>query len=74
MSSLPVIAIIDIGKTNKKIFLYDRDYHIVWEQTIHLPEVQDEDGDPVEDIHALTHWVTSSLHTVMENKAFDIKA
>lgn len=74
MSSLPVIAIIDIGKTNKKIFLYDRDYHIVWEQTIHLPEVQDEDGDPVEDIHALTHWVATSLHTVMENKAFDIKA
>lgn len=74
MSSLPVIAIIDIGKTNKKLFLYDGEYHIVFEQTIYLPEVQDEDGDPAEDIHSLTNWVESSLKAVMENKDFDVKA
>ena len=39
---LPVILIFDIGKTNKKVFLFDEDYNIVFEKTEILPEIKDE--------------------------------
>ncbi len=57
----PTIAIFDIGKTNKKVFLFDEDYKIRFEKSTELPEIQDEDGFPCEDIHALTQWVKDSF-------------
>ncbi|MES1225967.1 MAG: carbohydrate kinase, partial [Bacteroidota bacterium] len=54
---LPVILIFDIGKTNKKVFLFDEDYNIVFEKTEILPEIKDEDGFPCEDIEMLVKWV-----------------
>jgi hypothetical protein len=44
MPSTPVIAILDVGKTNKKIFLLDETYHAVWEKTAVVPETTDEDA------------------------------
>jgi hypothetical protein len=31
MPPTPVVAILDIGKTNKKLLLLDELYHLVWE-------------------------------------------
>lgn len=61
MSALPVIAIFDIGKTNKKILLFDEQYKIVFEESVQLPETNDEDGFPCEDVSALTNWIKDSL-------------
>jgi glycerol kinase len=44
MPSKSVIAILDVGKTNKKLFLFDEWYNIVWEQNSVLSETKDEDG------------------------------
>jgi hypothetical protein len=33
MSAIPVIAVFDVGKTNKKLFLFDENYKIVFERT-----------------------------------------
>jgi len=54
---LPVILIFDVGKTNKKLLLFDEDYKIVYEQTVQLKEIEDEDGFPCEDVFALTNWI-----------------
>jgi len=70
----PTIAIFDIGKTNKKVFLFDEDYKIRFEKSIELPEIQDEDGFPCEDIHALTFWVKESFHELLTLPEFEIKA
>ena len=70
----PVVAIFDIGKTNKKLFLINESYTIVWENTIQFTETKDEDGFPCEDIEELTHWVKSSLHELFELIDFQIKA
>ena len=48
--SIPSIAIFDIGKTNKKLFLFDEDYKIVFEKNECLTEIKDEDGDACEDL------------------------
>jgi L-fuculokinase len=70
----PVICIFDIGKTNKKVFLFDEDYKIRYEKSIELPETKDEDGFPCEDVHALTHWVKDTFQEVALLKEFAIKA
>lgn len=72
--STPVIAIFDIGKTNKKLFLFDEDYRICFEKSVQLPDIQDEDGFPCEDIEALTAWVKNSFDDVLAWNEFHIKA
>jgi L-fuculokinase len=72
--SIPVIAIFDIGKTNKKVFLFDEDYKIRFEKSVHLPEIKDEEDFPCEDIHALTQWVKDSFKELTEQGDFNIKA
>lgn len=68
------IAIFDIGKTNKKCFVFDEDYHIVYEKNEHLPETKDEDGDPCEDVHLLAKWVKESLEAVQQLPNFQVVA
>jgi len=45
MEPIPVIAVFDVGKTNKKLFLFDENYKIVFERTARFLETHDEDGD-----------------------------
>jgi len=74
MSKEPVIAIIDVGKTNKKIFLFDKNYRIVYEQSARFIETVDEDGFPCENVESLRQSVFDSLREVFKNGEFEIKA
>ena len=69
-----VIAIFDIGKTNKKLFLFDEQYHIVLEKTAQFEETVDEDGDACENVELLTNWVKELLAEVFALPQFTIKA
>ncbi|GAB2557459.1 FGGY-family carbohydrate kinase [Spirosoma areae] len=69
-----VIAIFDIGKTNKKLFLFDERYQIVWEKSELFVEVVDEEGDLCEDLNRLIDWVKSSLAEVMALSPFTVRA
>jgi len=69
-----MIAIFDIGKTNKKCFVFDEDYRIVFEKSEQLPETTDEDGDPCEDVNLLTQWVLETWQEVLHDERFDISA
>lgn len=70
----PVIAIIDVGKTNKKLFLFDEDYRIVYERSARFSETEDEDGFPCENIESLRLALFDSLRDVFRKKEFNIKA
>ncbi len=70
----PVIAIFDVGKTNKKLFLFDEHYQIVFERSARFLETMDEDGDPCENLESLRLSVFDSLHEVFRREEFDIKA
>jgi sugar (pentulose or hexulose) kinase len=74
LNKTPVIAIFDIGKTNKKLFLFDEAYRIVTEKTKQMEEIKDEDGDSCEDITALTEWVKSSIDDVMNTAGVAVTA
>lgn len=70
----PVIAIFDVGKTNKKLFLIDEEYKIVYERAARFVETLDEDGEPCENLESLISSVYDSLHQVQKMKEFAIKA
>lgn len=72
--SIPVIAIFDIGKTNKKVFLFDEHYHIVLEKSAQFEEITDEDGDLCENVSLLTSWVKEQLAELFTHTQFTIKA
>ena len=74
MSAIPVIAIFDIGKTNKKIFLFDKKYNKVFEDGIQLNETVDEDGDACEDLALLTTWVKITYERIKHLSNFKIEA
>src|ERR1700744_1266570 len=74
MSAIPVIAIFDVGKTNKKLFLFDEHYKIVFEKSARFTETTDEDGDPCENLESLRLSVFESLREVFKLKEFSIKA
>ena len=69
-----MIAVFDIGKTNKKLFVFDEDYNIVHEISAHLDETVDEDGDPCEDISALSKWILDTFNDVNSRSEFNIRA
>lgn len=74
MDGLSTIAVFDIGKTNKKLLLFDEQYHIVYEESTRLQETSDEDEFPCEDINALTTWVREKFKSLTQDPRFDIKA
>ena len=74
MERIPVIAIFDVGKTNKKLFLFDRQYKIVYEKSAKFLETVDEDGDECDNLESLRKNIFDSLKEVTSLKEFDIKA
>jgi sugar (pentulose or hexulose) kinase len=74
MDATPVIAVIDVGRTNKKIFLFDERYSIVYERSAFFDDIKDEDGFPCEDVQGLTQWMMESLRSAMKEKTFNVRA
>ncbi len=74
MNKTPVIAIFDVGKTNKKLMLFDEHYQTVHEQSKQFVEIKDEDGFECEDVHALTKWIKDTFDALLTNEKFVVKA
>ena len=71
---VPVVAVFDVGKTNKKLFLFDESYKIVFEKSEHFDETADDDGDPCEDVEKLKSFIDRGLTTVLELPDFKVRA
>ncbi|THH35001.1 FGGY-family carbohydrate kinase [Neolewinella litorea] len=74
MEQQTVTAIFDIGRTNKKFFLFDASYHEVHREYISLPEITDEDGYPTEDLAALVEWMESVMDRICRSRKYHILA
>lgn len=55
-----VVAVLDVGKTNKKIVLFDREFKIVAEERVAIPVFM-QDGLEMEDADALIDWTKKTL-------------
>ena len=70
---MKVTAIFDIGKTNKKFFLFDEQFREVHRAYTRLDESTDEDGFACENLEQLTAWMEAAFQEAMANPEFEIR-
>ncbi|WP_020531654.1 FGGY-family carbohydrate kinase [Flexithrix dorotheae] len=69
-----VTAIFDIGKTNKKLMIFNQELEVLHSEEVQFEEITDEDGDDCEDVEKLEKWLLSSFQQALENGKWDITA
>lgn len=69
-----VIAIFDIGKTNKKIILFDAKLKPVYQFEQCFTEITDESGFSCDDIESISVWMFETLKSFTNIREYNIKA
>ena len=69
-----VKVIFDIGKTNKKCFLFDENYREVYQEVTQFKELEDEDGFPCDDLMGITNWVKSTFEKLQHHPKYQVEA
>ena len=70
----PLILIFDIGKTNKKVFVFNEKYEIIYQKDQQIAEIEDEDGFPCEDLDSLESWINRSYLDLIRSEMMFPKA
>ncbi|MDG1729313.1 MAG: FGGY family carbohydrate kinase [Algibacter sp.] len=69
-----VTAVFDIGKTNKKFFLFDKNLNEVHKEYTSFEEIEDEDKYPTENLPSLKKWLKQVFDGILEKKEFKVEA
>lgn len=69
-----VIAVFDIGKTNKKIILFNYDLKPVYEIEEKFTELLDDDGFECDDIGHIENWIKDSIISLIDSEKYDLTA
>jgi sugar (pentulose or hexulose) kinase len=69
-----VIAVFDVGKTNKKIVLFDHNLHLVSEEEVRFEETLDDDGFECDNIGHIEKWIKESVSVLARSKKYDVTA
>lgn len=69
-----VTAVFDIGKTNKKYFLFNEALEEIRHEYAELPMTSDEDGYPCDDAVAIVEWIKSTIDGLLGNPDFHLRA
>lgn len=69
-----VIAVFDIGKTNKKLLLFDMELNLINESGERFPVTTDEEGFECDDIELIEKWVMSSLQNLVKSGEINLRA
>ena len=69
-----VTAVFDIGKTNKKCFLFDQDLKEVYREYKYFEEIEDEDGYPSENLGEIQQWLKGTIDRILSSEDFNVQA
>ena len=69
-----ITLIFDIGKTNKKLFLFDENLCEVYQEYTQFEEIEDDDGFSCEDLNSLTKWIIESTRKILNNPEYNVRA
>jgi sugar (pentulose or hexulose) kinase len=72
LSKQPVTLIFDIGKTTKKVLVFDKEFQVLVEQTEVFEETVDDDGFASENLPALSAWVMDRLREFLSEQKFAV--
>jgi sugar (pentulose or hexulose) kinase len=67
-------AIFDIGKTNKKFFLFNRAFKEVYREYTSIELTEDEDGHPTDNLSALQRWLGETFEKILKSEKYHIEA
>lgn len=73
MNRIPVTAVFDIGKTNKKFFLFDENLVVVFNRSTQLKSSIDEDGFPSEPLKPVADWMINTFKNALNSDEFEVK-
>lgn len=73
MDKTEVILVFDIGKTNKKLLLFNSELLVVHREDVVIEESMDEDGYPCEDSGRMEQWIDLTLNKFLDHPDFEIK-
>jgi len=69
-----VIAIFDIGKTNKKILLFDKQLKLLLQKEQKIEETVDEDGFLCDDLLKIEAWILDEISEYTRSEDYTLKA
>lgn len=69
-----VFAIFDIGKTNKKLLLFNTELNVISEIEQKFAEITDDDGFACDDIERIEKWIKDSISGFIKSDKYDLKA
>jgi len=69
-----VIAVFDIGKTNKKFLLFDSLLNLVHQEEQKFTEIRDEEGFECDDLRKIETWMKETMSDVLSRDEYRIKA
>ncbi len=69
-----VTAIFDIGKTNKKLLLFNSSLKVVSEDEQRFAEIMDDDGFECDDIDLIVNWIRTTVISLLNSDKYDLKA
>lgn len=69
-----IIAIFDIGKTNKKILIFDEKFAVLSQKEEKFPTITDKDNFDCDDIDLIIRWIKDELVVLLENQEYNIIA
>ena len=68
-----IILVFDIGKTNKKVVLFNKDLKIISEKEQKFEEIIDDDGFACENIAKLEEWILETCEDILKDDAYCVK-
>ena len=69
-----VLLVFDIGKTNKKVLLFDMNFKVLHEEETRFAEVLDDDGFTCDDGDKLEKWIDESLALFLNHDRYNVRA
>jgi sugar (pentulose or hexulose) kinase len=68
----PAILIFDIGKTAKKVLVFDPQFNVLEEQAETFKEITDDDGFPADDLPRVSSWMKDRFRHYLNHSLYQI--
>ncbi|MEJ1239465.1 FGGY family carbohydrate kinase [Chryseolinea sp. T2] len=72
MTRQPAILIFDIGKTAKKVLIFDPQFNVLEEQAEIFQEISDDDGFPADDLPRVAAWLRDRFSYYRSHQSYSI--
>lgn len=69
---MKVNAVFDVGKTNKKFFLFDDNLKEIRHEYFKITPVEDDDGYPCDDLASIVSWISNTVDGLLNNPDYQL--